>query len=362
MYKTKAIKCSCSLRAKLNIMKKLLRAILIVCFLLPGVIYAQTIRGIVNGIDGPLPGASVQEKDESTNGIITSENGAFQLTLRGVTQTILVTAVGYQDKEINVNDIDSAFTINMEQTAKGLDDVIVIGYGTTKKITNTGAVTSVSAADVRNTPTPNIQNTLIGRAPGFISQQRTGQPGKSGAEFFIRGVNSLSGESQKPLIIVDDVEYTYDQVSQLDVNEIESFSILKDASTTAVYGIKGANGVLVITTKRGKTGKPVINFNTEHGLQTPVTNPNFLDAYTVAKLRNEALTNDGIALEFTDADLEHWRLKDDPYGHPDVDWYNESLKNILIRPVILLISQEVHKSKILHFRRTYLSGRTTEEF
>ncbi|GAB3418656.1 SusC/RagA family TonB-linked outer membrane protein [Niabella aquatica] len=309
-------------------MKKLLRAVLIVCFLLPAAVYAQqTIHGVVNGIDGPLPGASVQEKDQATNGIITSKDGSFRLTLKGVTKTIIVTAVGYQDKEINVHDMDTAIVINMDQTAKGLDDVIVVGYGTTKKITSTGAVTSVSAADVRNTPTPNIQNTLIGRAPGFISQQRTGQPGKSGAEFFIRGVNSLSGESQKPLIIVDDVEYTYDQVSQLDVNEIESFSILKDASTTAVYGIKGANGVLVITTKRGKTGKPVINFNTEHGLQTPVTTPKFLDAYTVAKLRNEALTNDGITpLEFTEADLEHWRLKDDPYGHPDVDWYNEVFK------------------------------------
>lgn len=309
-------------------MKKLLYAILISFFLLPAVADAQqVVRGVVNGIDGPLHGASVQEKDVAANGMVTLANGSFQLTLRGVTQTIVVTAVGYQDQEINVTGFDTTLVITMSQSARGLDEVIVVGYGTTKKITNTGAVTSVAAADVKNVPSPNIQNTLIGRAPGFISQQRSGQPGRSGAEFYIRGVNSLSGESQKPLIIVDDVEYTYDQVSQLDVNEIESFSILKDASTTAVYGIKGANGVLVITTKRGKTGKPVINFNTEHGLQTTVTTPKFLDAFTVASLRNEAMRNDGITpLDFTDADLEHWRLKDDPYGHADVDWYNAVFK------------------------------------
>ncbi|RZK04339.1 MAG: TonB-dependent receptor, partial [Flavobacterium sp.] len=155
------------------------------------------------------------------------------------------------------------------------------------------------------------------------------QPGKSGAEFFIRGVNSLSSESQKPLIMVDDVEYTYDQVSQIDANEIESFTILKDASTTAVFGIKGANGVLVITTRRGKTGKPQVNFNSESGLQSAVSKPKFLNAYQVASLRNEAIRNDenGVAPEFTDADLEHWRTGDDPYGHPDVDWYNTLFKD-----------------------------------
>ena len=308
-------------------MKRFLQAIVCIVCLLPVAVYAQTVvRGTVTGTDGPLQGASVQEKDAPASGVITDASGAFTLTLKGAAKTLLITAVGYQDKEVNVVGLDN-IVIEMLQNTKGLDEVIVVGYGPTKKITNTGAVTAVSANDVRKLPTPNIQNTLIGRAPGFISQQRTGQPGKSGAEFFIRGVNSLSGESQKPLIIVDDVEYTYDQVSQLDVNEIESISILKDASTTAVYGIKGANGVLVITTRRGKTGKPVINFNTEHGLQTPTTVPKFLDAFTVASLRNEAMRNDGITpLDFTDADLEHWRLKNDPYGHADVDWYNTIFK------------------------------------
>jgi TonB-linked SusC/RagA family outer membrane protein len=308
-------------------MKKLIQLLLLIGWLVPSTAFAQKmIRGTVKDAAGPLPGVSVQEKGVPGNGSTTNEKGEFQLVLKGTSNTIVVGSIGYVKQEIDVSGRNSV-TVNLKEDAKGLDEVMIVGFGTTKKITNTGAVTAISASEIRATPTPNIQNTLAGRAPGFISQQRSGQPGRTGSDFYIRGVNSLSAESQKPLIIVDDVEYTYDQVAQLDANEIESFSILKDASTTAVYGIKGANGVLVITTRRGKIGKPMVNFNTESGLQTPVNKPNFLDAYTVASLRNEALRNDGLPLEFTDDDLEHWRKKDDPYGHPDVDWYKEVFKD-----------------------------------
>ena len=310
-------------------MKKIIQIILLTCCLLPGIAFAQTvIRGTVKDNTGGVPGVSVQEKDSKGNGTTTNENGSFQLTLRGTSNILEISAIGFLKKEVNVAGKNN-ITITIEEDSKGLDEVVVLGFGTTKKITNTGAISTISATDIRSVPTPNIQNTLAGRAPGFISQQRSGQPGKSGAEFFIRGVNSLSSESQKPLIMVDDVEYTYDQVSQIDANEIESFTILKDASTTAVFGIKGANGVLVITTRRGKTGKPQVNFNSESGLQSAVSKPKFLNAYQVASLRNEAIRNDenGVAPEFTDADLEHWRTGDDPYGHPDVDWYNTLFKD-----------------------------------
>ncbi|WP_256013897.1 SusC/RagA family TonB-linked outer membrane protein [Desertivirga xinjiangensis] len=307
-------------------MKKLLQILSITCCLLPAVGFAQTvIRGMIKDKVGVLPGVSVVEKDVRGNGTTTNEKGEFIITLKGTSNILEISAVGYIKQTVNVRN-RTRVDVTLVDDAKELNEVVVVGFGTTKKITNTGAISTVSAADIRNTPTPNIQNTLAGRAPGFISQQRSGQPGRSGAEFFIRGVNSLSSESQKPLIIVDDVEYTYDQVAQIDANEIESFTILKDASTTAVYGIKGANGVLVITTRRGKIGKPRVNFNTESGLQSAVNTPNFLDAFTVASLRNEAFRNDGLAPEFTDEDLEHWRTGDDPYGHPDVDWYNEVFK------------------------------------
>ncbi|ACU03515.1 SusC/RagA family TonB-linked outer membrane protein [Pedobacter heparinus] len=311
-------------------MKKIIQMIILLnCCLLSFIATAQTtIRGTVKDNAGGLPGVSIQEKNGKGNGTSTNETGEFRITLKGNSNILEVTAIGYLKQEVNVAG-KTTVNITLKEDTKGLEEVVVIGFGTAKKITNTGAISTISAADVRTTPTPNIQNTLAGRAPGFISQQRSGQPGKTGADFYIRGVNSLSGESQKPLIIVDDVEYTYDQVAQLDVNEIETFTILKDASTTSVYGIKGANGVLVITTRRGKIGKPKVFFNTESGLQSAVHKPNFLDAYTVASLKNEAIRNDdnGTPPEFTDADLEHWRLKDDPYGHPDVDWYNAVFRN-----------------------------------
>lgn len=309
-------------------MKKLIQIILIACCMFPLLLFAQTtIRGVVKDAVGNMPGVSIQEKNASGNGTMTNEKGEFQLTLKGTSNILLFSTVGYLKQEVNVAG-KTTITVMLKEDTKGLDEIVVLGYTTAKKITNTGAVSTVLAEDIRTTPTPNIQNTLAGRAPGFISQQRSGQPGRTGSDFYIRGVNSLAAETQKPLIMVDDVEYTYDQVAQLDANEIESFTILKDASTTAVFGIKGANGVLVITTRRGKTGKPMVNFNTESGLQTPVNIPRFLDAYTVASLKNEAIRNDndGTPIEFSDYDLERWRLKDDPYGHPDVDWYNEVFK------------------------------------
>jgi TonB-linked SusC/RagA family outer membrane protein len=308
-------------------MKKLIQIILLTCCLLPSITFAQTVvRGTVKDNTGGLPGVSVIEKDARGNGTSTDINGAFTITLKGTSNVLQFTTIGFIMQEVNVAGKTTVNVVLKEDT-KGLEEIVVVGMGTKPKITNTGAISTVNVADLRTTPTPNIQNTLAGRAPGFISQQRSGQPGKSGAEFFIRGANSLNAESQRPLIIVDDVEYTYDQVAQLDANEMETVTILKDASTTAVYGIKGANGVLVITTRRGRIGKPMVSFNTESGLQSAVHKPNFLDAYTVAQLRNEAFRNDGLAEEFTAADLEHWRTGDDMYGHPNVDWYNEVFKN-----------------------------------
>jgi TonB-linked SusC/RagA family outer membrane protein len=304
-------------------MKKIIQIILLMCSLSPLYGYAQNIvSGIVRDSQGVLPGVSISEKGETGNGTLTDENGAFRITLKGISNTIILSNIGYISKEINVSQ-QKSLNVLLEVDSKNLEEVMVVGYGTTKKITNTGAVSTVSATDIRETPTPNIQNTLAGRVPGFFAQQRSGQPGHTGSDFFIRGVNSLNSAGQAPLIIVDDVEYSADQVAQLDANEIESFSILKDASTTAIYGVKGANGVLVITTRRGKIGKPRINFTTESGLQLPFQRYTYLNSFQVASLRNEALRNDGKPEDFSEESLEHFRLGDDPYGHPDVDWYNE---------------------------------------
>jgi len=236
-------------------MRKIILFFQIIILSLPVALYAQTktIRGTVKDADGILPGVTIIEKGLPSNGTVTDSKGNFALVLKGTTDRIIVRFIGDITQDISVAG-KTTVDIIMNTNAHGIDEVSVVGYGKTTRITNTGAVSSINAADVREVPTANVQNTLAGRLPGFFSQQSSGQPGKDASDFFIRGQSSLNPSGNEPLIIVDDIEYTYDQLQQINVNEIETISILKDASTTAVYGIKGANGVLVVTTRRGKSG------------------------------------------------------------------------------------------------------------
>jgi TonB-linked SusC/RagA family outer membrane protein len=295
--------------------------------MLPVVAFAQNkaVTGTVRDVSGVLPGASVVEKGLPSNGTITTANGKFSLTLKGQSNAIVVKFIGYVPQEYAFKNGSTADVI-LQTNSNGLDEVAVVGYGKRSRPTNTGAVSSISAADIRTVPTANVQNALTGKLPGFFSQQASGQPGKDASDFYIRGVSSLNPAGNQPLIIVDDIQYSYDQLQQINVNEIESISILKDASTTAIYGIKGANGVLVVTTRRGKSGAPKVNLRVETGVQAPTKTPTFLDSYNSAVLINEAQANDGIPQSFTQQDLDHFKNGDDPYGHPNVDWYNKIFK------------------------------------
>ncbi len=288
-------------------------------------VFAQQkrITGVVKDITGPLSGVSVIVK-ESTSGTATSNDGRF--TVNANPGNILVfSLVGYLPVELKVGE-KSEIEVLMQAKTQGMDEVVIVGYGTKKRVTNTGSTSGIVATQIRNIPTANVQNTLAGRLPGFFAQQRSGQPGKDASDFFIRGVSSLNPDGNRPLIIVDDIEYSYEQLSQINVNEIENISILKDASTTAVYGIKGANGVLIVTTRRGLLGRPKVNFRGEGGMQSPVKKLKFLDAYHSAVLENEAYANDGLNQPFSAGDLEHFRTGDDPYGHPNVNWYKAIFK------------------------------------
>lgn len=295
--------------------------------LLPGALFAQNtvVTGRVRDLTGVLPGVSVVEKGIPTNGGIADVNGRFSITLRGQSKTIVFRFIGYVTQEVKVGD-KTTLDVIMQTSTNGLDEVSVIAYGTRKRITSTGAVSSISASDIRTVPTANVQNALTGKLPGFFSQQGSGQPGRDASDFYIRGVSSLNPAGNQPLIIVDDIEYNYDQLQQINVNEIENISILKDASSTAVYGIKGANGVLVVTTRRGKGGAPKVNVRVEGGMQQPTKTPKFLDSYNSALLINEAQLNDGIPQSFTPADLDAFKNGNDPYGHPNVNWYEKIFK------------------------------------
>ncbi|QKJ28782.1 TonB-dependent receptor [Mucilaginibacter mali] len=289
---------------------------------------------MVKDKDGPLPGATVMEKGTAANGVSTTVDGKFTITLRGSSNVLTVRGVSYISQDVNVAG-KSNITVTLVADSKGLEEVVVVGYGTQKKINVTGAVSSVSRTEIQQTPSASIQNALTGKLPGFFSQQRSGRPGADAADFFVRGVSTPSG-NQSPLILVDDIITNYNDFANIDPNEVQSISILKDAATTAPYGIEGANGVILVTTRRGAVGAPRINFRTEFGLQTPTQRPHFLDAYNTALLRNEAGYNDaritgGTALtnyvpEFSAADLQKFQDGSDPYGHPNVDWYNTLFK------------------------------------
>jgi TonB-linked SusC/RagA family outer membrane protein len=279
----------------------------------------QVVTGTVSDEVGGIGGASVKEKGLQSNGVTTDNNGKFTITLRGTSKTLIVSYVGMLNQEVEVG-TKTSVTIKMVEDAKGLDQIVVVGYGKQKKITLTGSISTVSGAEIRQNPSASLQNTLVGRLPGFFSQQRSGAPGADGATFFIRGVSSYNGGSTTPLIIVDDIEYSPEQFAAIDANEVENISILKDAATTAIYGIRGANGVLVVTTRRGKLGKPQITYRNEFSLMKPTIMPEFLDSYQTAVLYNQARANDGLAPRFTADDLQKYKDGSDPYGHPDNDW------------------------------------------
>lgn len=286
---------------------------------------AQTVSGTVTSSDDgePLVGVTVKVKGKKATTVTNIEG---QFSVQATTgDHLLFSYVGFTDLEHVVKGTGH-INIVLKPNQNDLDEVIVVGYGQAKRITLTGAVSAITGKELQKVPVSSVQNALSGKLPGYFSQQRSGQPGKDASDFFIRGVSSLNSSGNQPLIIVDDVEYSYDQLSQININEIESISILKDASTTAIYGIKGANGVLVVKTRRGVEGKPKINVRLETGLQSPVRTPNFLNSYETATLVNEAYANDGLEPMFDESDLEHFRTGDDPYGHPDVNWYDEIFK------------------------------------
>jgi len=278
----------------------------------------QVVTGTVSDKDGAIFGATIKEKGLQSNGVLTGSDGKFSITLKGSSKTLIVSFIGMLTKEVVVG--TGPVSIKLEEDAQGLDQVVVVGYGKQKKVTLTGSISTISGTEIRQNPSASLQNTLVGRLPGFFSQQRSGAPGADGATFFIRGVSSYNSGSTTPLIIVDDIEYTVDQFAAIDANEVENISILKDAATTAIYGIKGANGVLVVTTRRGKLGAPQITYRNEFSVMKPTIMPEFLNSYETAVLYNQARANDGLSSRFTADDLQKYQDGSDPYGHPDNDW------------------------------------------
>ena len=272
----------------------------------------------------PVIGANVFVKDVPGMGVITDLDGNYILKDVQLYRTLVFSFVGMETQEIIVKD-NSMTTINVqlkEASKSVLDEVVVTGTGAQKKITTTGAVSTVDVEQLK-TPTSSISNALAGVVPGIIARQTTGQPGQNTSEFWVRGISTF-GAGSSALVLVDGFERSLDD---LNVEDIESFSVLKDASATAIYGSRGANGVVLITTKRGKAGKVNINAKVETQYNTRTMTPEYVDGYTYASMMNEARTTRSLQPIFTDTEMYFFETGIDPYLYPNVDWMGKLLKD-----------------------------------
>lgn len=287
--------------------------------------YAQQRRvsGVVLEGDIPLAGALVQEVGNDFNVVSTNSEGEFSINLQNRDAVIIVKMVGMITQNVKIPASNKVKVI-LESDTKGIDEVLVVGYGSKSRITNTGAISQISGAELRQNPSASVQNTLMGRLPGVFSQQLSGQPGSDASRFSIRGAASYSG-TVNPLIIVDDIQFNQ-PLSDLDADQIESVTVLKDAAAVAVYGVQGADGVILIKTRRGVSGRANLSFRSDMGFQTPTVPFDFLGSYDVARLEKQAYENVGLTPKFTDEDIELFRNGTDPYGHPDVNWSDVILK------------------------------------
>ena len=270
---------------------------------------AKTVKGtIVDQTGEPVIGANIVEKG-TTNGTISDGNGQFTLNLQQKNPVLVVSYIGFSTKEVPVGNA-SSLNIKLSEDTESLDEVVVVGYGVQKRASVTGSVASIQSKDIATVKTPNVSNALAGKLPGLRAVQRSGAPGDDNASIDIRGFGSA-------LVIVDGVERDF---RQLDANDIESISILKDASA-AVYGFKGANGVILVTTKKGETGKPKITYNGYVGLQNITRYPEYYNGYEYATLYNEAQQNIGVTAPYSADDLERFKR-----GEGTTDWYNEVIR------------------------------------
>ena len=310
-----------------NRIKSLL--LFLIILLISGVgVYSQvlTISGKVSDQDGiPLPGANVFIKGTSI-GNITDLDGKYSIEADR-NEIIVFTFVGYTPQEIQLSD-QLVLDIILIESAELLDEVVVVGYGEQSKLTVTGAISAVGSEDLLKSPSASVANSLAGKVTGLSSVQYSGQPGEDDPVLYVRGVASLFEDRAGPMMIVDGVERSF---MQLDPNEIESISVLKDASATAVYGVKGANGVIIVTTRRGEEGPARISANISTGVQVPMNLMDFSDSYTYATMFNQAQLNDNpdldpALLKFSPEAINAFRTGSDPLIYPDIDWMDYIMK------------------------------------
>tara|TARA_B110000503_G_scaffold10383_1_gene14051 strand:- start:1781 stop:4828 length:3048 start_codon:yes stop_codon:yes gene_type:complete len=279
---------------------------------------AKEITGTITDseIGEPVISASVMIKN-STIGASTDFDGKFKLSAKEG-DVLVITSLGYNDLEVAIT-LENSLTIQLVPSTALLDEIIIVGYGAQKKVNLTGSVATIKTEEIVKNSTGNVSSALSGRLAGVTTIQNSGEPGSDASSIRIRGLSSLN--SSAPLILVDGIPRALNNINS---NDIESISILKDAAAAAIYGMRASNGVVLITTKRGK-GKNKLNVNIYSGLQTPTRMPDFLDSFNYATLLNEANVNDGVPERYTADDLQKFKDGSSPDTHPNTDWIGETL-------------------------------------
>lgn len=275
---------------------------------------AQNIHGIVTDTAGhPVSGASVFNKN-SAKGTFTNTSGGYTIDANPG-DVLQFSYVGYQTQSITVR--GEEINVSLVAVPASLNDIVVVGYGTQKKVDLTGSIATVGTKQLENRPVTNVTNALEGTMPGVTIVQNNGQPGHDAGTINIRGIGTLNGGTD-PMIVVDG--NIASSMNSVDPNDIATISVLKDAAAAAIYGSRAANGVILITTKKGKAGTAQISYNDYFGKQKATALPQFLPSWQAATLYNEALENEGHAVQYTDAEIDSFRIGNSPYNYPNTDW------------------------------------------
>ena len=282
-----------------------------------------TINGTVRDMQQePLIGVSVMIQGTST-GAITDVDGRYIITVPNKESVLEFSYLGFETVAITVrNQIN--INVNMRETTNSLDESVVVAYGQQKRASIVGSITSVSPTALQQGTTRAVSNNLAGQLAGVIAVQRSGEPGYDGSSFWIRGISSFQGTGRDPLVLVDGIERSLDDLSAA---EIESFSVLKDAAASAVYGVRGANGVILVNTKKGYLGRPKVNFHMEQSFTQPVQLPDYIGSYEYLSLMNELTTAAGNAPLYSEEAMEGYRTGSDPDLYPNVNWLDAISKD-----------------------------------
>ncbi len=295
---------------------------------------SRSVNGRVSDEKGEfLIGVTVQEKGTS-NGVMTDPNGQYVLNLTTSNPVLVFSCIGFKTQEIAVGKA-SVIDVNLAEDVSELDEIVVVGYGTQRKISVVGSQSSMKVDEIKM-PTASLSSAVQGRLAGVVSVQRTGEPGHDESDIWIRGISTLAGQNSKPLVLVDGIERSFNNI---DPEDIESFTVLKDASATAVYGVRGANGVIIIKTKPGKVGKPQFSVDYYESLITLTKTPKLADAYQYMEAANEAHLNTNGTLLYTPQYIEATKkangviANDDPiaynpYLYPAVNWADEIFNKV----------------------------------